>query len=192
VAISKLFFFPSWKCGDFFIFFWKTLASPCMFSWGTFQRIFVTNKKKKKKKKKKAALHLCVCLSWFKETGGLHSVRRSQVPTSIYIYIILGIPVRYPFGMTRKYLKSRVGISKYNRPVLCRHGQFSKCLAGLCRGEIIQRRNVACRYTNKFRAGPYKRLRDLHQVSHGTYGQFAYSPGQATVNQHPAPARQEG
>jgi hypothetical protein len=27
------------------------------------------------KKKKKAALRLCVSLSWFKETGGLHSVQ---------------------------------------------------------------------------------------------------------------------
>ncbi len=26
--------------------------------------------------------HLCVCLSWFKESGGLHSDRRSQVPTN--------------------------------------------------------------------------------------------------------------
>ncbi len=32
---------------------------------------------------KLAALHLCVCLSWFKETEGLHSVRRSRVPTSV-------------------------------------------------------------------------------------------------------------
>jgi hypothetical protein len=29
-----------------------------------------------------AALRLCVCLPWFKETGGLHSVRRTRVPTS--------------------------------------------------------------------------------------------------------------
>jgi hypothetical protein len=44
VAISKLFFSPSWKCGDL-VFFWKfskMLASPCMFSWGNFQQIFVT------------------------------------------------------------------------------------------------------------------------------------------------------
>jgi hypothetical protein len=27
-------------------------------------------------------LHLCVCLFWFKETGGLHTVRRSRVHTS--------------------------------------------------------------------------------------------------------------
>jgi hypothetical protein len=32
---------------------------------------------------KLAALRLCVCLSWFKETRGLPSVRRSRVPTSI-------------------------------------------------------------------------------------------------------------
>jgi hypothetical protein len=46
--------------------------------------LFKNNKilKKKKKRKKKATLHLCVCLSWFKETRGLHSVRRSRVPTS--------------------------------------------------------------------------------------------------------------
>jgi hypothetical protein len=36
-----------------------------------------------KKKKKKTALRLSVSLSWFKETGGLHSVRRSRVPTSV-------------------------------------------------------------------------------------------------------------
>ncbi len=45
VTISKLFFFPSWKCGDLVFFFWKffkMLTSPCMFSWGTFQQIFVT------------------------------------------------------------------------------------------------------------------------------------------------------
>ncbi len=39
-------------------------------------------------------MRLCVCLSWFKETGGLHSVRRSRVPTSnvrmgLVCYIIL-------------------------------------------------------------------------------------------------------
>jgi hypothetical protein len=28
-------------------------------------------------------LRLCVCLSWFKETRGLHNVRRSRVPTSL-------------------------------------------------------------------------------------------------------------
>jgi hypothetical protein len=31
---------------------------------------------------KLATLRLCVCLSWFKETRGLHSVRRTRVPTS--------------------------------------------------------------------------------------------------------------
>jgi hypothetical protein len=36
-----------------------------------------------KLKIKLAALRLCVCLSWFKETAGLHSVRRTRVPTSI-------------------------------------------------------------------------------------------------------------
>jgi hypothetical protein len=50
VTISKLFFFPSWKCGDL-VFFWKfskMLTSPSMFSGGTFQRIFVTKKNLKK------------------------------------------------------------------------------------------------------------------------------------------------
>jgi hypothetical protein len=37
--------------------------------------------------RKIAALHLCVCPTWFKETGGCHSVRRSQVPTSIVIIV---------------------------------------------------------------------------------------------------------
>jgi hypothetical protein len=31
---------------------------------------------------------VCVCVSWFKEIGGLHSVRRSQVPTSKNILTI--------------------------------------------------------------------------------------------------------
>jgi hypothetical protein len=66
-----------------------------MFSWGTFQRIFIT--KNKKNKKKVAALRLCVCLSSFKETGGFHSVRRSRVPTSwphIIIIIIIIISLK--------------------------------------------------------------------------------------------------
>jgi hypothetical protein len=46
VAISKLLFFPSWKCGDliFILEISKMLASPCMFSWGTFRQIFTTKK----------------------------------------------------------------------------------------------------------------------------------------------------
>ncbi len=46
---------------------------------------------------KLAALRLCVCLSWFKETEGFHSVRRSWVPT---IYNILGVcpSGRAPWG----------------------------------------------------------------------------------------------
>jgi hypothetical protein len=50
-----------------------------MFSLGTFQQILKT-KKFKKKKKKKRLLCAFVCPSWFKETGGLHSVRRSRSP----------------------------------------------------------------------------------------------------------------
>jgi hypothetical protein len=46
VAISKLFFFPFWKCGDLGFFLdSKMIASPRMFSWGTFQRIFVIKNK---------------------------------------------------------------------------------------------------------------------------------------------------
>jgi hypothetical protein len=45
----------------------------------------VRHKKLKNKKIKLAALRLCVCLSWFKETVGLQSVRRSRVPTSLDI-----------------------------------------------------------------------------------------------------------
>jgi hypothetical protein len=58
----------------------KKLASPCMFSWGTFQQIFIT---KIIFLKKIAALHLCVCPTWFKETVEHHNVRRSRVPTSL-------------------------------------------------------------------------------------------------------------
>jgi len=43
------------------------------------------NKKFIKKKEKKRLLCAFVCPSWFKETGGLHSVRRSRAPTSLYI-----------------------------------------------------------------------------------------------------------
>jgi hypothetical protein len=50
VVISKLFFFPSWKCGNLVFFFLKMFASPCMFSWGTFQRIFVTKNNYSKNK----------------------------------------------------------------------------------------------------------------------------------------------
>ncbi len=44
-----------------------------------------SSQKINKIKIKLAALHLCVCLSWFRETGGLHSVRRSRVLTSVLI-----------------------------------------------------------------------------------------------------------
>jgi hypothetical protein len=49
-------------------------------------------------------------------------MERKYLLIYIYIYIILGIPGRYPFGITGKYLKSRVGISKNTiDPCLCRH-----------------------------------------------------------------------
>jgi hypothetical protein len=56
----------------------------------------------------------------------------------------------------------------------------------------MQCRNVPSRHANKFRAGPYKRLRDLHQVSDGTFGQFPDSPGRPQVKQHPPPAHHDG
>jgi hypothetical protein len=58
-----------------------------MFSWGTFQRIFKT-KKIFKKKEKKRLLCAFVCPSWFKETGGLHNVRRSRAPLHVNSYFI--------------------------------------------------------------------------------------------------------
>jgi hypothetical protein len=42
-----------------------------------------SSQKINKIKIKIAALRLCVCPTWFKETGGLHSVRRSWVPLII-------------------------------------------------------------------------------------------------------------
>ncbi len=42
------------------------------------------NLKIKKKKKKKRLLCAFVCPSWFKETRGLHSVRRSRAPTKYF------------------------------------------------------------------------------------------------------------
>jgi hypothetical protein len=84
VAISKLFFFPSWKCGDLVFFlenFPKCSLRHVCFHGGLFNGFL--SQKINKIKIKLAALCLCVCLSWFKETGGLQSVRRSWVPTSV-------------------------------------------------------------------------------------------------------------
>jgi hypothetical protein len=78
------FFFPSWKCGDLVFFFGnfsKCLLNHVCFHGGLFNGF---SSQKINNKKKLAALRLCVCLSmWFKETEGLHSVRRSWVPTSL-------------------------------------------------------------------------------------------------------------
>jgi hypothetical protein len=74
VAISKLFFFPSWKCGDlgFFLEIFQTARfTMYVFIGGLFNGF--SSQKKIFKNKKLAALRLCVCFSWFKETGGLHS-----------------------------------------------------------------------------------------------------------------------
>jgi hypothetical protein len=74
VAISKLFFFPSWKCGDL-VFVWKfpkCSLHPVCFHGGLFNGF--SSQKINKIKIKLAALHLGVCFSWFKETGGLQSV----------------------------------------------------------------------------------------------------------------------
>jgi hypothetical protein len=45
---------------------------------GDFSTNFQNKKLKKKKKEKKRLLCAFVCPSWFKETRGLHTVRRSQ------------------------------------------------------------------------------------------------------------------
>ncbi len=60
---KTFFFFLSWKCGDFFSFwkFSKTLASPCMFSWGTFRQIFAT-KNNNNNNKNKISCFVCVSL----------------------------------------------------------------------------------------------------------------------------------
>jgi hypothetical protein len=88
VAISKLFFFPSWKCGDLVFFgnFPKCSLHHVCFHGGLFNGF--SSQKINKIKIKVVALRLCVCLSWFKETGGFHNARRSRVPT---IYNILGV-----------------------------------------------------------------------------------------------------
>jgi hypothetical protein len=107
VAISKLFLFPSWKCGNlvFFLEMWqfsfflgnfpKCSLHHVSFHGGLFNGF--SSQKINKMKIKLAALRLCVCLSWFKETEGFHSVRRSWVPT---IYNILGVcpSGRAPWG----------------------------------------------------------------------------------------------
>ncbi len=85
-ALVFLFFFFSPFPGElpkvntrvFFLFFPRPYPAgyPCMFSLGIFQWIFFTNSIIKKKR----LLCAFVCPSWFKETGGLHSVRRAQAP----------------------------------------------------------------------------------------------------------------
>jgi len=50
----------------------------------------------KKNKNKSYFAPLCVSLSWFKETGGLHSVRRSRVPTGT---TVLWLPARAKRGL---------------------------------------------------------------------------------------------
>jgi hypothetical protein len=100
----KTCFFSPKKCGDF-----KTLFFPLLEMWrfsflfenfpkcslhhvcfngGLFNRFL--SQKINEIKLKLTALRLRVCLSWFKETRGLHTVRRSRVPI-IYIYNILGV-----------------------------------------------------------------------------------------------------
>jgi hypothetical protein len=59
------------------------LASPCMFSWGIFQRI--SSQKINKIKIKLAVVRLCVCLSWFKETGDFTMSEGHRYPLVLYI-----------------------------------------------------------------------------------------------------------
>jgi hypothetical protein len=71
------------------VVYWSALDTLCgyvyvCFHGGLFNRF--SSHKINKIKIKLAALCLCVCLSLFKETGGLHSVRRSRVPTSMIYY----------------------------------------------------------------------------------------------------------
>ncbi len=83
VAISKLFFFPSWICGDLSFFLGN--FPKCSFHHLCFRAGLLngfSSQKINKIKIKVSALRLWVCLSWFKETGGFHSVRRSQVPVT--------------------------------------------------------------------------------------------------------------
>jgi hypothetical protein len=51
-----------------------------MFHWGLFNGF--SSQKINETKIKLAAMRFCVCLSWFKEIEGFHSVQRSRVPTS--------------------------------------------------------------------------------------------------------------
>jgi len=100
------------------------------------------------------------------------------VNTCSYIYIILGIPVRYPLGITGKYLKSRVGISKNTIDLCSASIDIFQNARPAFAGERLYNA-VMCppgTVTN-FRAGSYKRLRDLRQVSDRTCGQFPDSPG---------------
>jgi hypothetical protein len=79
----KTLFFPlleMWRFRFFFGNFPKCSLYHVCFHGGLFNRF--SSQKINKIKIKIAALRLCVCLSWFKETGGLHSGRRSGVPTS--------------------------------------------------------------------------------------------------------------
>jgi hypothetical protein len=141
----KNLFFSSSKCGDF-----KTLFFPLLEMWrfrfffGNFPKCSLhhvcfhgglfngfSSQKNNKIKIKLAVLHLCVCLSWFKERGRLHSVRRSQVPTSMLYWSVWHVHcfwasmelVRQQMQLTRRLqwrwgLACQIGI--HNR-FLCRH-----------------------------------------------------------------------
>ncbi len=93
-----------------YIYFPKCSLHHVCFHGGLFNGF--SSQKVNKIKIKIAALRLCVCLSWFKETGGLHSVRRSRVPTSIYIYIyiyITRVELRAKWGAIGNMLENTMG-----------------------------------------------------------------------------------
>jgi hypothetical protein len=78
------FFFPlleMWRFNFFFGNFPKCSLHHVWFHGGLFNRF--SSQKINNIKLKLTALRLCVCLSWFKEIGGFHSIRRSRVRTSV-------------------------------------------------------------------------------------------------------------
>jgi len=81
-------------------------------------------------------------------------------------------------GITGKYLKSRVGISKNTiHPCSGSIDIFQNARPAYAGERLYDAVMCPPGTVTNFRAGPYKRLRYLRQVPDGTCGQFPDSPG---------------
>ncbi len=94
-------FLEMWRFSFVFGNFPKCSLHHVCFHGGLFNGF--SSQKNKIKKIKLAALCLCVCLSLFKKIGGLHSVRRSQVPTSFLYKVTCCVRLSVTTGRREKW-----------------------------------------------------------------------------------------